>query len=101
VKCEFDPESLTCPRCGYQARSLPTARICRPPPTPRKKPFALGDSIEAALSAVGITEQRVSSMIGRPCGCRKRRRVLNEVGYAAQRSVRRAIRIAKKLYLGD
>ena len=40
-------------------------------------------------------------MIGRPCGCRKRKKVLNDVGYAAQRSVRRAIRIAKKIYLGD
>jgi len=40
----------------------------------------LGDAVAAGLSAVGITPERVSKAIGRPCGCGKRKRALNRVG---------------------
>lgn len=45
---------------------------------PRQK--GLGDLVAAALSAVGITKERVSKAIGRPCGCGKRQEKLNELG---------------------
>ena len=45
----------------------------------RKKP-GLGDIVKAGLSAIGITEQRVSKAIGKPCGCGKRAEKLNELG---------------------
>lgn len=47
--------------------------------------MGLGDTIEAALSAVGITAERVSAWLGRPCGCAERRDKLNAVGFWAAR----------------
>lgn len=46
----------------------------------RRPPMGLGDLVKAGLSAVGITEQRVSKALGRPCGCGKRAAKLNELG---------------------
>jgi hypothetical protein len=46
---------------------------------PRAKP-GLGDMLKAGLSAIGITEERVSAAIGRPCGCSQRAEALNELG---------------------
>jgi hypothetical protein len=40
----------------------------------------LGDLVATGLAAVGITEERVSRLIGRPCGCPERKRRLNEFG---------------------
>lgn len=40
----------------------------------------LGDMVAAGLSAVGITKERVSRVLGRPCGCGKRQAKLNEFG---------------------
>ena len=49
------------------------------PAYPRAKP-GLGDMVKAGLSAIGITEERVSKAIGRPCGCSKRAEALNALG---------------------
>jgi hypothetical protein len=49
------------------------------PAYPRAK-AGLGDMVKAGLSAVGITEERVSKAIGRPCGCSKRAEQLNNLG---------------------
>jgi hypothetical protein len=49
------------------------------PAYPRAKP-GLGDMVAAGLSAVGITKERVSKAIGKPCGCAKRQERLNEIG---------------------
>ncbi len=38
--------------------------------------------VKSSLAAVGITEERVSKAIGRPCGCRRRAEKLNEIGRA-------------------
>lgn len=54
------------------------ARGFDPPADP---PPGLGDMVKAGLSAVGITEDRVSRAIGRPCGCGKRAARLNELGH--------------------
>lgn len=40
----------------------------------------LGDMVKAGLSAIGITEERVSAAIGKPCGCSERAEKLNELG---------------------
>ena len=45
-----------------------------------KKKRGLGDIVKAGLSAIGITEQRVSKALGKPCGCGKRAEKLNELG---------------------
>jgi hypothetical protein len=49
------------------------------PSYPRAR-LGLGDIVKAGLSAVGITEERVSNAIGRPCGCSKRAEQLNAIG---------------------
>lgn len=50
----------------------------RGPGQPQGKGF--GDRVSQVLSAVGITEKRVSKVLGRPCGCGKRREALNRLG---------------------
>ena len=49
------------------------------PAYPRARP-GLGDMVRAGLSAIGITEERVSAAIGRPCGCSERAEALNALG---------------------
>ena len=46
-----------------------------------KKPLGLGGMIKAGLSAIGITEERVSKAIGKPCGCGRRAEKLDKLGY--------------------
>lgn len=45
-----------------------------------KQPMGLGDIVSAGLAAVGITPERVSKVLGRPCGCKERAAKLNELG---------------------
>jgi len=40
----------------------------------------LGDRVASALAAVGITKERVSKALGKPCGCAKRQAKLNDLG---------------------
>lgn len=42
----------------------------------------LGDRVAAGLAAVGITEERVARVTGKPCGCKQRREALNKIGDA-------------------
>jgi hypothetical protein len=46
-----------------------------PPPRP-----GLGDMVAAWLSAIGITKERVSAVVGGDCGCPKRQEALNALG---------------------
>jgi len=48
----------------------------------------VGDHVATILSAVGITKQRVSRLLGRPCKCKERQRRLNELGQQAAAAVR-------------
>ena len=47
----------------------------------QKKTLGLGGMIKAGLSAIGITEERVSKAIGKPCGCGKRAEKLDKLGH--------------------
>lgn len=58
----------------------------------------LGDHVKTALSAVGISEQRVQSWIGGPCSCEERRRKLNQLGWACEAFLRGKVRNAKELF---
>jgi len=46
-------------------------------PRPR---HGLGDMVASGLSAIGITKERVSAVVGRDCGCPQRQEALNEFG---------------------
>jgi hypothetical protein len=50
-------------------------QYCWDAPTP-----GLGDRIAAGLAAIGITEARLTRLLGRPCGCNQRQARLNELG---------------------
>lgn len=47
---------------------------------PRTRKPGLGDMVSAGLAAVGITPERVSKVLGRPCGCKERAAKLNAIG---------------------
>ena len=46
---------------------------------PHARP-GLGDMVASGLSAVGITKERVSKLVGGDCGCDKRQEALNALG---------------------
>ena len=45
----------------------------------------LGDKIETALTAVGITKERVEDWVGFPCGCDERKEKINRLERWAKR----------------
>ena len=45
----------------------------------------LGDRIEQALSIIGVTSERVSYWLGKPCQCSGRKEKLNQLGRWANR----------------
>jgi hypothetical protein len=73
--CDIDPSSLRCRVCGASVSAPHVRRNCGTAPHP-----GLGDLVKSGLSAIGITEERVSKAIGRPCGCGERAEMLNAVG---------------------
>ena len=79
-------------RCGERGYSIEEVRGCivsesgesivvdeTHPAYPHPRP-GLGDMVASALSAVGITKERVSAAIGKPCGCDQRQEALNDIG---------------------
>lgn len=45
----------------------------------------LGDAVQMALRTVGITEDRVSALLGKDCGCGRRKEQLNALDTWARR----------------
>ena len=91
--CDFDNPDMTCPRCGYVAKRLPTYRYCEPVVEQPWRPFLLGDFVERTLATIGVTKDRVQRWTrteGKPggCGCASRQKWLNEWGARVQRKVR-------------
>lgn len=69
-------DRLVCDNCGRSA-SLAATRL-------KAKCLAetpgLGDIVAAGLESVGITKERVSQALGRPCNCGARQAALNRLG---------------------
>ena len=89
IRCRLQHLEARCRQRGY---TLDEVRPCivsedgdwltvdeTHPAYPRAKP-GLGDMVASGLSAIGITKERVSAAIGKPCGCAKRQAALNELG---------------------
>lgn len=107
MKCTFN-ESNVCSTCGYVAKRLPTHRVCGPvgTPPPWRPKHKLGDAVERALLAVGVSKERVerwTRTAGKPggCGCSARQKWLNEWGNKVQYGARDAMRAAEKFYFGE
>lgn len=60
----------------------------------------LGDAVEAALTAVGVTEEKVSKWLGEPCNCPERVEKLNNLSRWAKRVAKGKLDKAKE-YLSD
>ena len=61
--------------------SLPACLRRHAGQTPSQPTPGLGDMVKAGLSAIGITEDRVSRLVGKPCGCSKRAAAMNAFGH--------------------
>lgn len=68
-----DSKGGVCARCGRPL--LPRHKR----PCVIRRP-GLGDMVASGLSAVGITKERVSRLVGGDCGCSERQQKLNELG---------------------
>ena len=68
-----------CQRCGFTlcGTRTPIRRLCD---AQESQNSGLGDMVAAGLSAIGITKERVSAVVGGDCGCAKRQEALNELG---------------------
>ncbi len=78
MKCDIDDESLLCRRCRCRVSGPNVRRNCGT--SPARAASGLGDMVAAGLSAIGITKERVSAAVGRPCGCPDRQATLNSLG---------------------
>lgn len=70
--CVFDHITHACAVCKKPLVSREAKRNCK-----GRYNVLLGDAIKTVLGFFGITEDRVSSAIGKPCGCNRRREKLN------------------------
>jgi hypothetical protein len=89
ISCHLEHLRIRCRERGY---TLDEVRPCivsqdgdeitvdeTHPAYPRSRP-GLGDMVKSGLSAIGITKERVSAVVGGDCGCHKRQEALNELG---------------------
>jgi hypothetical protein len=66
----------------------------------------VGDLVEKALTAVGITKplvEKLTRTAGKPggCGCSGRQKWLNDAGVKAQRQAQAGILAVRRFYLGE
>jgi hypothetical protein len=82
--------------CGHPSLSQPSlkkkpksqlVKQPRPKREPPKQSLELGDALEKALTTVGITKERVSNWLGRPCGCTERQEKLNNLSRWVKRVI--------------
>lgn len=64
-----------------------------------KTPKYLGDHIEAMLTKMGITKEKVSEWIGHPCNCEERQERINALDKWARESAKGAYKNAKRRLL--
>lgn len=87
VSCSTDPEYIEQLRRELQCVSGAVLSLS----SPVSQPAGLGDNIKKALTAVGITEERVSNWLGAPCNCAERVEKLNQLGNWASRVLSGAV----------
>lgn len=101
--CTCDSATATCPRYGWmkgakyavcrsepsQRRDLVLSALARPSleGVARREPIKLGTLIQEGLTAVGVTSERVETLLGAPCGCKERAEKLDQLSAWASRVV--------------
>ena len=56
----------------------------------------LGDSVEQALATVGISQEKVERLLGRPCHCEEHRDMLNSLDVWARRVISGKLDMARE-----
>ena len=89
IRCRVSHLEFRCRQRGYTLDEVQPCIVSQDgdnitvdethPAYPHARP-GLGDMVASALSAVGITKERVAAAVGKPCGCAKRQAALNELG---------------------
>ena len=89
IRCHITSLEARCRERGYTLKQVQGCIVSRDGDEiivdethadyPHGKP-GLGDRVASALAAVGITKERVSKALGKPCGCAKRQAKLNDIG---------------------
>lgn len=81
MNCLFVKQSdnkWSCSRCNYVSK-----RAYENAPEKRCNP-GLGDKLQKKLSQIGVTKKRVNTVLKflgfKKCGCKKRQRILNDIG---------------------
>lgn len=92
IRGEAKSVSVHQSQCGTcQLRTLTNGDCDRFPARSGFK-LRLGDKVEAALKAVGVTKERVSKWLGRPCNCDERKQKLNQLSEWAQNATKEGLR---------
>jgi hypothetical protein len=66
---------------------------------PRRRRFAVGDTVERMLTSVGITKELVQRLTRtKDCGCKARQRWLNQWGFRQQDRMERLLNKAARWY---
>lgn len=78
---------MTCPVCGFKARTRDSRKNCTGPELFGPQRPGLGDMAAYAFEYCGITKEKFSAWIGTECGCAERQEKLNRFGrYLAKRA---------------
>ena len=56
----------------------------------------LGDVIERSLQTVGVTDERISTWLGKPCDCDERKEKMNQLSIWAKRIAKGKLKNAKE-----
>jgi hypothetical protein len=90
IRCRLHHLEARCRERGYSLEQVQPCIVSEDdgwivvdeahPAYPSRAKPGLGDMLKAGLSAVGITEERISRLVGRPCGCGQRAAKINEFG---------------------
>ena len=92
--CEY--ERTRCTICGLETKRPDLRRNCHV----KMNFIAAGDVVGGILSRAGVTESSISKLLGKPCGCGKRKAALNKLGYVVQEQVTRLAARTRKALLG-
>jgi hypothetical protein len=96
--CSWPATLSVCPQGGSGSLMLPRpGDDLMPSAPPGPGPALLGDVVKEALWMIGLTEDKVTAWLGRPCGCEGRREKLNDLdawarGVLAERAGIAAVR---------
>lgn len=93
---------MVCDTCGRRLNGRRSGRIIAVCGMQHRREFvAVGDFVAAVLSAVGVTKDRVSKVMGRDCGCQGRQAAWNQAGFIAQYKALKAVAAVAAFLFGN